>query len=82
MAPKAGAGIKGHEAEWLRLRGIDHFPDVDVHPIENDFHLIDEGDVHGAENVFQEFGRFGHFRGRNGDDLINCRSIERCCGGK
>ena len=53
---QAGARVEAHEAERLGLRRVDHFPDVDVHPLAEQLQLVDQGDVHAAEDVLQELG--------------------------
>lgn len=62
VAAPAGAGVEAHEAERLRLGGVEHLPDVDAHPVVDHLELVDQGDVHGAEDVLGELGRLGRPR--------------------
>src|SRR5690242_15429277 len=45
VASQPGAGIKGHEAEGLGRRCVDHFPDVDSHAIAHHRQLIHQADI-------------------------------------
>ena len=49
--------VEGHEAERLGLGGVDHFPQIDVHPLAEQLHLVDQRDVHAAEDVLQQLGQ-------------------------
>ena len=40
------ARVERHEAERLSLGGLDHLPDIDPHPLEDDLQFVHEGDVH------------------------------------
>ena len=63
VAAEAGAGLERREAEGLRGGRVDDFPDVDVHPVAQLRQLVDERDVHGAVDVFEQvlgqLGRLG-----------------------
>ena len=65
MAAQPRPGIKGHEAERLRSRRVDHFPDIDAHAHGQHLQLVDQRDVHAAKNIFQQLG---HFRGARRTD--------------
>ena len=50
----AGPRIEAHESEGLRRRGVEHFPDVDAHAVEDHLELVHERDVDGAEDVLDQ----------------------------
>ncbi len=79
VTAEPGAGVKGHEAERLRFRSLDDFPDVDVHGAVNELELVHEGDVHGAEDVFQQLGCLGHAAGADGHQLLDGDAVEGDC---
>src|SRR5262245_3790538 len=54
--------MKGHEAERLRLRGIDNLPYVDAHPVAHQRELVDEPDVDSSEGVLEQFDHLCHLR--------------------
>src|SRR5262245_36871453 len=41
MPAKARPRIEGHEAEGLRLRRVDHLPDVDAECVAHERHFVD-----------------------------------------
>ena len=53
------AGLEAHEAERLRRRGLDDLPDVDMHPVAELRELVDERDVHRAEDVLEQLRQLG-----------------------
>ena len=75
--PSPGPGYERHEAEGLCPGSLDHLPDVDIHTVEHELHLVGEGDVHRAKDVLEELGRFCNFGGRHGDDLLDRGAVER-----
>ena len=70
VAAEAWAWVEGGEAEGFGFGGVDDFPDVDAHGVGDDFHFVDEADVDGADEVFEEFDHFCDAGGGNGDDLL------------
>ena len=48
-------GIEGHVAKRFGLGGIYNFPDVDIHLAKYHLELVDQRDVHGAENILLSF---------------------------
>ena len=60
MPAQAGAGVKAHKAKGLGGGGVDDLPDINAHLGEDDFHLVHQGDVDAAKNIFEEFGGIGH----------------------
>ena len=52
-----GPGLKRHEAVGLGRGGVDHLPDVDAHAVAEDRQLVDERDVHRAEDVLEQLGQ-------------------------
>ena len=74
---QAGAGIERLEPERLGLRRLDHLPDVDPHPIEEDLQLVDQRDVHGPIRVLEDLARLGDLGRRDGDDPDDHPPVER-----
>ena len=52
-------GPEGHEPEGLGGSRINDFPDVEAHPLAQHGQLVDQGDVHVAEDVLQQLGHLG-----------------------
>lgn len=65
MTAQTGSGIEGLEAKRLRFGRLNHFPDVNAHPVEEHLELVHHGDVHRPVGIFQDFGRFGRAAGGN-----------------
>ena len=63
MPAKTGARVKRHETEWLGLCGLDHFPNIDPHRGIDHLQLVHQRDIHAAEDVLQQLGRFCHTAG-------------------
>ncbi|MEY2726695.1 MAG: hypothetical protein RLZZ458_2562 [Planctomycetota bacterium] len=61
MSPEARSGIEGLEAEGFGFGGVDNFPDIDAHAIEEHFEFVDECDIDGTVGVFEDFAGFGDF---------------------
>src|ERR1035437_4559946 len=76
MAAEAGSGVERSEPEGFGGGGADHFPDIYVHGIGHDLQLVDQADVHRAEDVFEQFGEFGHTGRADRHDLIEGRAVE------
>ena len=76
VAAEAGAGVEGLEAEGFGGGGLNHFPDVDAHGGEDHFHFVDEGDVDGAVDVFQQLGSLRDFRRGNGNHFLHSVAVE------
>lgn len=73
---EAWAWEEGVEAEGLGGGGADDAPDVDVHGGEEGLEFVDEGDVDGAVDVFEEFGGLGDLGGVDGDDVVDGGGVE------
>jgi len=58
VAADAGARVMGHEAEGLGCGRVYGLPGVDAHALEDQGQLVDEGDVRGPEDVFDQFRGF------------------------
>ena len=54
MPAETGAGVEGHVAEGLGLRGVDDLPHVNAHRGVNLLQLVHQRDVHATEDVFQK----------------------------
>ncbi|MNN48573.1 hypothetical protein D3C81_1630600 [compost metagenome] len=68
VTAEARARVVGSEAERLGGCGVYNFEDVDAHAVGDDFHFVDQADVDGAVDVFQQLG---HFRGFGRADLYH-----------
>ena len=79
VTAEPGAGVEAHEPEGLGLGGVEHVPHVDAHAVVDDLELVHERDVHGAEDVLGELGRFGGARRAHADDLAHRRFVEIRC---
>src|SRR6266851_1942710 len=72
--------IKRHETEGFGRRGVDHFPDVDVHSKAELFEFVDQRDVHAAENIFEQLGHFRRARRAYRNDAGNNLCVQRLRG--
>ena len=61
MSTEAWSGVEGLEAEGFGFGGVDNFPDIDAHAIEEHFEFVDECDIDGTVGVFEDFAGFGDF---------------------
>ena len=77
VSPDSWTGSELHEAEWLRCRSFDDFPDVDTELVADDCHLVDEPDVHRAESVLEQLDDLSGFRARDGNHRVETSRIER-----
>ena len=59
MTAKARSGIKRHKAKGLGGRGVDDFPDIDVHAGCQKLELVYQSYIHAAENILEQLGHFG-----------------------
>ena len=82
VSAEAGAGVEGGEAEGFGGGGADDFPDVDVHGIGDGFEFVDEADIDGAVDVFEELAEFGDLAGTDGDDGVEGGLVESDAGGE
>ena len=78
MPAKSRAGIESLETKGLGFRSIDYFPDVDAQFLEQDFQLVDHGNVHATVGVLENFARFSDFTAGDRHDLnhgvrVECR---------
>src|SRR5262249_49913811 len=78
MAAEPGAGIKWSEAELLRRRCPKDLPNVDVHPIEQDFEFIYQRDVDAAVDVLEQFAGFGDACVGHGHDTLDHLTVQGC----
>lgn len=62
VSAEAWAGVKGGVAKGFGGGSADDFPDIEAHAISHDFHFVDEADIDGAVDVFEEFGELGDLR--------------------
>ena len=74
--PRPGPGIERHEAERLGLGRVDHFPDVDVHPVAHQRQLVDQADVHRAERVLEQLDHLGDAGRADRNDGLDRRAVE------
>ena len=73
----ARAGIKGHESIGFGGRGVDHLPDVDIHSLEDEGHLVDEGNVYVPKDVLDHLHGLGRTSIANRDGPLHDTPIER-----
>ena len=74
--PRPGPGIERLEPERLGLRRLDHLPDVDTHPIKQDFQLIDQRDIHSPIGVLEDLARLGDLEPGNRHDPDDHPAVE------
>src|SRR3546814_16919017 len=77
MTAEARPRIIGHEAERLGSGRADHLVNVDVELVGDDFHLVDEADVHRAVDILEQFREFGNLGRADRPDLVDRMAIER-----
>ena len=77
MATQTGARIVGGEAEWFGRRSIHYLEDVDAHSISDNFHFVDQADVHSSVNILQQLCHLSGLGRANRHNLIYCLFIER-----
>src|SRR4051794_11437531 len=56
---KARTRVERHKSKWLRLRRLNHLPDVDTHRCVHDLELIHERNVYRTKDIFCGLYRFG-----------------------
>src|SRR5665647_2053458 len=76
VSANSGARRELHEAERLRRRGIDDFPDVDTELVADDLHLVHEPDVDRPERVLEQLHQLRRLCARNRNNLFEARRIE------
>ena len=77
MPAESGAGFEGHKAKRFRRGGVEHAPHVDAHRFEHGFGFVDQRDVDGAKDVFEQLGGFGDFGALGRMDFVKGRLVER-----
>src|SRR6185437_7240841 len=75
------AGIERHEAVRLGFRGVDDFPDVDVHLLAHQRKFVYQPDVDGAERILEQFRRFGDASRTDGMHLSHDLPVQYGSGG-
>ncbi|MEY3457966.1 MAG: hypothetical protein RL215_1123 [Planctomycetota bacterium] len=70
------SGVEGLEAEGFGFGGINNFPDIDTHAVEEHFEFVDESDVYGAVGVFEDFAGFCDFGVVDADDFDDGVAVE------
>ena len=81
MAADARPGIERHEAKRLGRGRANYFPGVDVQRVTQTRHFVCHADVHGAESVFQQLGRFGHARRADCKNVLHNLRVKMRGGG-
>jgi hypothetical protein len=76
MPAESGPGVEWHVAKRLGFGGIYNLPDVDIHLAKNHLELVNQRDVHGAENILREFYGFSGFGRAYRDSNVNDCAIE------
>src|SRR6266480_4615705 len=77
MPAKPGAGIKRHEAKWLRFGCFNDLPDINAHRSVNKLQLINQRDIHAAENIFQKLRSLSDSTRRDRHNFVDCFAIKR-----
>ena len=75
MSAQARPRIKRHEAKRFGARGGDDVPDINVHGGINALEFVDEGDVDGAENIFEQLGGLGRPAIGHGNEVTDGAAI-------
>src|SRR3546814_3072876 len=75
VAADARTRIISGEAERLRLRRIDDLEDVEPHPLRDDLHLVDQPNIDGAVDVFEQLDHFRCARRTDRDDMVDETAI-------
>ncbi len=57
--PQPGPGSKRMNPNGFVAARVEHLPDVDSHAVVDHLELVDQGDVHRAEDVLQQLGGLG-----------------------
>ena len=73
---QARSGVERLEPERLGRSRLNHFPDVNAHPIGGHLQFVHQSDVHGPVDIFQQLGELGHLGGTHRNHLRNHRLIE------
>ena len=76
MPAKSGPGVEWHVAKRFGLGGLYDFPDVDIHLAKYHLELVDQRNIHGAENILRELYGFGGFGRAYRDGNVNDCAIE------
>ncbi len=80
MPAQSRTGVIRGETKRFGRCGVDHFVDVDIHLVGNDLHFVDQSDIDGAMNVFQQLGQFRSACGTDRHYRIDRRTVERDTG--
>src|SRR5437667_166697 len=72
------ARVERCEAERLGAGGLNNFPDVDIHAVTKELQLVNQSDVHGPVDVFQEFDQLRCPCRGYGYYTIDHLDIQRC----
>ena len=76
MATQSRAWVIRHEPKRFRSGGINHLIDIDTHFVSHDFHLVDQADVDGTMDVFQELRHFCHLGAADWHYLVDYIAVE------
>ena len=76
MAAHSGPWVEGHEAERLRRSRVDGLPRIDVESLEDEGDLVHERDVHGTEQVLDDFRGLRDPRMTHGDHPTDHLRVE------
>ena len=69
--------VSGVNKKMLGGGSIDDLPDVDPHPFAHQGHLVDQGDVHRPEGVFEQFHHLHRLGRAHGDHLVHYLAVEK-----
>ena len=77
VAAHPRARLEAHEAVGLRRGRVDDLPDVDPHPVAEHRQLVDERDVHRAEDVLQQLRQLRGLRRGDAHDRVADLAVQR-----
>src|SRR5213593_875923 len=77
VAAEARARVEGHEAEGLRLGGVDDLPDVDAERVRHERDLVHQPDVDAAERVLEELDHLSDAGRGHRDHPLDALGVER-----
>ncbi|MNF80882.1 hypothetical protein D3C84_631350 [compost metagenome] len=68
---QSGSRIVGRKAKRLGRCCIHYLEDIDSHTVGDDFHFIDQADIHCTVNILKQLGHLSSLGGADRYNLIN-----------
>jgi len=69
MTAQPGTRVKWSESKRLGFGSFDDLPDVDPHAVGHHLHFVDQSDIDGAVNVFEQLTELSDLGRRDWDDF-------------